>query len=69
MGQTTQERAEVTRENMQKNWIQGNISGPMDTTSFITTAVIHAPIGKKVTRKQLPKLTLWRVLKQMWSGN
>ena len=69
MRQTTQEKAEVTRKNMHQNWIQGNISSPMDTRSFITTLVIHAPIGKKLTRKQLPKLTQWRVVEQMWGGN
>ena len=51
--------------NTNKNWIQGGIFSPMDTSPSTYTPETHAPIVKKFTTKQLPKLTPWEAVQQM----
>ena len=39
------------------NWIQGDISDPMDTNSYVVTIARHSPLVDTVTRNHPEKLT------------
>ena len=53
---------------MHHNWNQGDISVPMDTSSYTVTTSRHVPIVEKITSKNTQKLTKREALYQMWCG-
>ena len=51
MAQTKQDKIEARKKNMNTICIQGDIYGPMDTSSSTSTPKKHAQIGKKAAIK------------------